>query len=246
MHRRLPRLPGRFAALPTCLPLGALAGLPQDEEELEQEQAAVDEEAEGLDEEDAMDEDERMPGTDMALYGGLPACVGGWAVCGAALAPPRARERSLALAGCKGVQPGPCWGSAAGAQHGCACRRRLKRCLPPRAPRAAAAGEEGGGMAVVLHEDKKYYPTAEETFGKDTEALVQEEDAQSLEVRAWGACPAVRCAALLLRRGRRLGWCRERAGGLRAAAAGRCRAPCGAPCCCEGDPTVHSEIYCRS
>lgn len=38
-------------------------------------------------------------------------------------------------------------------------------------------------MAVALHEDKKYYPTAEETFGKDTETLVQEEDAQPLEVR---------------------------------------------------------------
>ncbi|PSC73984.1 116 kDa U5 small nuclear ribonucleo component-like [Micractinium conductrix] len=46
----------------------------------------------------------------------------------------------------------------------------------------ALYGEEGGGMAVVLHEDKKYYPTAEETFGKDTETLVQEEDAQPLEV----------------------------------------------------------------
>ena len=33
-------------------------------------------------------------------------------------------------------------------------------------------------MAVVLHEDKKYYPTAEETYGPDTEALVMEEDAQ--------------------------------------------------------------------
>ncbi|KAL4855038.1 U5 small nuclear ribonucleoprotein component CLO [Chlorella vulgaris] len=46
----------------------------------------------------------------------------------------------------------------------------------------ALYGEEGSGMAVVLHEDKKYYPTAEETFGKDTETLVQEEDAQALEV----------------------------------------------------------------
>lgn len=47
----------------------------------------------------------------------------------------------------------------------------------------ALYGEEGGGgMSVVLHEDKKYYPTAEETFGKDTETLVQEEDAQPLEV----------------------------------------------------------------
>lgn len=47
--------------------------------------------------------------------------------------------------------------------------------------------EEGGeelepGMAVVLHEDKKYYPTAEETYGPGTETLVQEEDAQPLEV----------------------------------------------------------------
>lgn len=46
----------------------------------------------------------------------------------------------------------------------------------------ALYGEEGGGMQVVLHEDKKYYPTAEETFGKETETLVQEEDAQPLEV----------------------------------------------------------------
>jgi hypothetical protein len=41
-------------------------------------------------------------------------------------------------------------------------------------------------MAVMLHEDKKYYPTAEETFGKDTETLVQEEDAQPLEVGSHG------------------------------------------------------------
>jgi U5 small nuclear ribonucleoprotein component len=32
----------------------------------------------------------------------------------------------------------------------------------------------------VLHEDKKYYPTAGETYGEDVEALVQEEDAQPL------------------------------------------------------------------
>jgi U5 small nuclear ribonucleoprotein component len=32
----------------------------------------------------------------------------------------------------------------------------------------------------VLHEDKKYYPTAEETYGPDVETLVQEEDAQLL------------------------------------------------------------------
>ena len=40
-------------------------------------------------------------------------------------------------------------------------------------------------MSVVLHEDKKYYPSAEETFGTGTETLVMEEDAQALEV-----CPS--------------------------------------------------------
>ncbi|KAF8522811.1 P-loop containing nucleoside triphosphate hydrolase protein [Gautieria morchelliformis] len=47
--------------------------------------------------------------------------------------------------------------------------------------------------AVVLHEDKKYYPTAEEVYGPDVETLVQEEDAQPLsepiiapvKVRKW-------------------------------------------------------------
>ncbi|PNH09532.1 U5 small nuclear ribonucleoprotein component, partial [Tetrabaena socialis] len=39
-----------------------------------------------------------------------------------------------------------------------------------------------GGMAVVLHEDKKYYPSAEETYGPEVETLVMEEDAQALEV----------------------------------------------------------------
>jgi U5 small nuclear ribonucleoprotein component len=33
---------------------------------------------------------------------------------------------------------------------------------------------------IVLHEDKKYYPSAEETYGPDVETLVQEEDAQPL------------------------------------------------------------------
>ncbi len=57
----------------------------------------------------------------------------------------------------------------------------------------AVAGQEGAGvigmedddnpeMAVVLHEDKKYYPSAEETYGAETETLVMEEDAQPLEV----------------------------------------------------------------
>ena len=33
------------------------------------------------------------------------------------------------------------------------------------------------GQQIVLHEDKQYYPEAEKVFGKDVEALVQEEDA---------------------------------------------------------------------
>ena len=33
---------------------------------------------------------------------------------------------------------------------------------------------------IVLHEDKKYYQSAAEIYGKDVEALVQEEDAQPL------------------------------------------------------------------
>jgi len=36
--------------------------------------------------------------------------------------------------------------------------------------------------AIVLAEDKKYYPSAEEVYGKDTETLVETEDGQSLEV----------------------------------------------------------------
>ena len=43
--------------------------------------------------------------------------------------------------------------------------------------------EDGDGrMAVVLHEDKKYYPSAEEVYGPDVETLVQEEDTQALAV----------------------------------------------------------------
>ena len=34
--------------------------------------------------------------------------------------------------------------------------------------------------AIILHEDKKYYPSAEEVYGSDVEALVQEEDTQPL------------------------------------------------------------------
>lgn len=44
--------------------------------------------------------------------------------------------------------------------------------------------EDNLETAVVLHEDKKYYPTADEVYGKETETLVMEEDAQPLEVSA--------------------------------------------------------------
>ncbi|KAI9802181.1 MAG: hypothetical protein M1825_002901 [Sarcosagium campestre] len=40
--------------------------------------------------------------------------------------------------------------------------------------------EEGPSNAVVLHEDKQYYPTAQQIYGQDVETMVQEEDAQPL------------------------------------------------------------------
>eukprot|EP00045_Choanoeca_perplexa_P006490 m.55495 g.55495 ORF g.55495 m.55495 type:complete len:989 (-) comp13654_c0_seq1:58-3024(-) len=36
-------------------------------------------------------------------------------------------------------------------------------------------------QAIVLHEDKKYYPTAQEVYGEDVETIVQMEDNQPLE-----------------------------------------------------------------
>jgi U5 small nuclear ribonucleoprotein component len=47
--------------------------------------------------------------------------------------------------------------------------------------------------AVILHEDKQYYPSAEDVYGPGVEAMVQEEDAQPLtepiiapiKVRKW-------------------------------------------------------------
>jgi U5 small nuclear ribonucleoprotein component len=33
---------------------------------------------------------------------------------------------------------------------------------------------------VVMHEDKEYYPSAEQVFGKEVEAMVQDEDTQPL------------------------------------------------------------------
>ncbi|KAF3406410.1 Pre-mRNA-splicing factor [Talaromyces pinophilus] len=40
--------------------------------------------------------------------------------------------------------------------------------------------DEGPSNAVVLHEDKQYYPSAQQVYGADVETLVQEEDAQPL------------------------------------------------------------------
>ena len=47
--------------------------------------------------------------------------------------------------------------------------------------------EEHPGMEVVLHEDKKYYPTAEEVYGPEVETIVQEEDTQPLTGESGGA-----------------------------------------------------------
>ncbi|KAI9662467.1 MAG: hypothetical protein M1821_008634 [Bathelium mastoideum] len=40
--------------------------------------------------------------------------------------------------------------------------------------------DEGPSNAVILHEDKQYYPTAQQVYGPDVETLVQEEDTQPL------------------------------------------------------------------
>jgi U5 small nuclear ribonucleoprotein component len=40
--------------------------------------------------------------------------------------------------------------------------------------------EDGPSNAVILHEDKQYYPTAQQVYGPEVETMVQEEDAQPL------------------------------------------------------------------
>lgn len=40
--------------------------------------------------------------------------------------------------------------------------------------------DEGPSNAIILHEDKQYYPTAQQVYGPDVETMVQEEDAQPL------------------------------------------------------------------
>jgi 116 kDa U5 small nuclear ribonucleoprotein component len=59
---------------------------------------------------------------------------------------------------------------------------------------------------IVLHEDKKYYSTAEEIYGREVEIMVQEEDAQPLtdpivkptKIRRFKACPLFLCPYSLL------------------------------------------------
>ncbi|TRX94140.1 hypothetical protein FHL15_004908 [Xylaria flabelliformis] len=56
---------------------------------------------------------------------------------------------------------------------------------PEQAPEATGqelmeVDDEGPSNAVILHEDKQYYPTAQQVYGADVETLVQEEDAQPL------------------------------------------------------------------
>ena len=47
-------------------------------------------------------------------------------------------------------------------------------------PSLILSKEDGPSNAVVLHEDKQYYPTAQQIYGTDVETMVQEEDAQPL------------------------------------------------------------------
>ncbi|KAL5533739.1 hypothetical protein ACEPAG_199 [Sanghuangporus baumii] len=66
---------------------------------------------------------------------------------------------------------------------------------PPEMPESMTLMEvdEPVHRAVVLHEDKQYYPTAQELYGADVETIVQEEDTQPLsepiiapvKVRKW-------------------------------------------------------------
>lgn len=46
---------------------------------------------------------------------------------------------------------------------------------------AAGDADQQPGQHLVLHEDKKYYPSAEEVYGEGVETLVEDEDAQPLE-----------------------------------------------------------------
>ncbi|KAI1806601.1 P-loop containing nucleoside triphosphate hydrolase protein [Daldinia bambusicola] len=70
-------------------------------------------------------------------------------------------------------------------QHGVDAGAYLDDDYPEEAPEATGqelmeVDDEGPSNAVILHEDKQYYPTAQQVYGADVETLVQEEDAQPL------------------------------------------------------------------
>ncbi|PSS08817.1 hypothetical protein M430DRAFT_23035 [Amorphotheca resinae ATCC 22711] len=70
-------------------------------------------------------------------------------------------------------------------QHGVDAGAYVYDDEPEEAPEATGQelmeiDDEGPSNAVVLHEDKQYYPTAQQVYGEDVETMVQEEDAQPL------------------------------------------------------------------
>lgn len=116
-----------------------------------------------------------MPGTDLAVHGAV-----GWRT---SLPSARQQSSSCVLLTTVAAAPAPAAAAIVAAAAAAVAAQLPRRSGCP--CMCAVAGEEAG-MQVVLHEDKKYYPTAEETFGEGTEALVQEEDAQPIEV-GWAA-----------------------------------------------------------
>ncbi|KAI0021172.1 P-loop containing nucleoside triphosphate hydrolase protein [Xylariomycetidae sp. FL0641] len=70
-------------------------------------------------------------------------------------------------------------------QHGVDAGAYLDDEYPEEAPEHTGqelmeVDDEGPSNAVILHEDKQYYPTAQQVYGEDVETMVQEEDAQPL------------------------------------------------------------------
>lgn len=51
----------------------------------------------------------------------------------------------------------------------------------------AERGEEGDEMAIVLHEDKKYYPTAEEVYGPEVEVRTEQRESifPAIKISIW-------------------------------------------------------------
>ncbi|KAI6089731.1 P-loop containing nucleoside triphosphate hydrolase protein [Hypoxylon rubiginosum] len=70
-------------------------------------------------------------------------------------------------------------------QHGVDAGAYLDDDYPEEAPETTGqelmeVDEDGPSNAVILHEDKQYYPSAQQVYGADVETMVQEEDAQPL------------------------------------------------------------------